>query len=128
MVDVKATNGKLIDRARRIFRTVIPYTSLSDSEIDGLIQSCNGSVKLAVVVEALKCSVVEATKKLDDVGGILKRALDTTANDGPLVRLEESHRAPQLVLCIDAGGTKCAAVISSRDGILARAEVGPCNL
>ncbi|KAF5375927.1 hypothetical protein D9615_008227 [Tricholomella constricta] len=125
MVDVKSSNNKLVDRARRIFRTLQPHTSLSDSEIDSLVGSCDGSVKMALVAEKLKCPANVARAKLEEAGGVLRKAWDSV----PLDTLV--HRSPsessQLVLAIDAGGTKCTAIISNKDGIQARAEAGPCN-
>lgn len=125
MVDVKSSNHKLIDRARRIFKTLIPSTLLLDEEIDELISVCGGSVKLALVVEKLGCSMYDARTRLDQAGGVLRKAWYSDPGVPPQsVQLGE----PQLVLCIDAGGTKCAVVIANKDGIQARAEAGPCNL
>jgi N-acetylmuramic acid 6-phosphate etherase len=128
MVDVKPSNFKLVDRARRIFRTVLPETTLSNSEIDSLIESCQHNVKRALVVERHKCSTSEAESILSQAGGVLKRALqlpDYTASDLSTPTLSSQVR---LVLCIDAGGTKCNAVIANENGMLFRGEAGPCNL
>ncbi|KAG6844033.1 hypothetical protein H0H87_010445 [Tephrocybe sp. NHM501043] len=126
MVDVKSSNKKLIDRARRIFRTLLPRTSLSDTEIDALVASCDGSVKLAAVVEKLHCSVSDAQERLEAAGGVLRRAWDTS-NTAVNVPLRPPLSAPQLVLAVDAGGTKCSAIIANKHGIQSRAESGPCN-
>ncbi|KAF8063390.1 putative glucokinase regulator family protein [Lyophyllum atratum] len=125
MVDVKSSNNKLIDRARRIFRTLQPNTKLSDLEIDALIESCDGSVKWALVVEKLGCSIEDAGTKLEAAGGILRKAWDSIPDNLPIP--PSSSPPPQLVLAIDAGGTKCAVIIANKDGIQARAEAGPCN-
>ncbi|RDB21968.1 N-acetylmuramic acid 6-phosphate etherase [Hypsizygus marmoreus] len=124
MVDVKSSNNKLVDRARRIFRTVLPTTILPDIEIDSLMASCGGSVKVALVVEKLRCSIADARMRLEKSGGVLR---DAWYSDTSLQNPTEDPTRPRLVLCIDAGGTKCTAVIASRDGIQARAEAGPCN-
>lgn len=130
MVDVKPSNLKLVDRARRIFRTVLPGTTLSDSQIDELLNACQDNVKLALVVEHHKCTVPEAMKLLDLNGGILKPALQNP------VDINKNSNAPDLppatmdglVICIDAGGTKCKAVIANRDRVVGQGESGPCNL
>jgi len=129
MVDLKSSNHKLIDRACHIFKTVLPHTKLQDSEIDALIDSCDGSVKVALVIESLECSVDSAHLKLDAAGGVLRKAWEAVSPAQQPPKTGSSDQpGPQLVLCIDAGGTKCAAVIAGKDGILARAEAGPCNL
>ncbi|KAF7778412.1 hypothetical protein Agabi119p4_2757 [Agaricus bisporus var. burnettii] len=129
MVDVKPSNMKLQDRAIRIFRTVLPETTLSDLQIDDLFKACQYNVKLAIVVEHHKCTVPEATTLLDHNGGVLKLALRT-----PVITSKSSSAPAQtpatkesLVVCIDAGGTKCKAVIANRDGIIGQGESGPCN-
>lgn len=130
MVDVKPSNLKLQDRARRIFRTVLPGTPLSDSQIDDLFKACQDNVKLAIVVEHHKCQVIEAMKILDLSGGILKLALRNPVNinkssNSPVQALATMER---LVICIDAGGTKCKAVVANHQGIIGEGESGPCNL
>lgn len=88
MVDVKRSNHKLIIRARRIFRTVLePYAlpphsvrlgvDLSnDAGIDQLIDDCEGSVKQGMVAARWGCSPFEARARLDNVGGLLRLALE----------------------------------------------------
>ncbi|KAG6890162.1 hypothetical protein C0995_010866 [Termitomyces sp. Mi166 len=124
MVDVKSSNNKLIDRARRIFRTLHPHTPRSDTEIDTLIALCNGSVKLAAVVEKLQCSVDAARARLETAGGVMRRVWSSMPDDDAL---SSSASPPELVLAVDAGGTKCTAIIANKDRIQARAEAGPCN-
>ena len=46
MIDVRASNSKLADRARRIVRAV---TNLSDQESEKLLHECRGEVKTAIV-------------------------------------------------------------------------------
>lgn len=127
-MDVKPSNVKLQDRARRIFRTVLPNTTLSDSQIDDLLSTCEHNVKLALVVEHRKCAVPEAVKILDDSGGILKRALRIPVNASESIPAQISNIKDRLVICIDAGGTKCKAVIANQSGIICQGEAGPCNL
>jgi N-acetylmuramic acid 6-phosphate etherase len=127
MVDVKPSNVKLQDRARRIFRAVLPTTRLSDSQINDLLKACQDNVKLALVAEHHKCAISDATKILDNAGGVLKRALQVPGN--PVESLSSVLSSKdRLVLCIDAGGTKCKVVIANRSGTLCEGEAGPCNL
>ena len=46
MVDLRASNTKLADRARRIVRAV---TNLSPAESERLLNECGGEVKTAIV-------------------------------------------------------------------------------
>lgn len=132
MVDLKTSNVKLVDRALRIYRTLLPDSALSDTEIDDLINACNGSLKRALVVGKLGCSVPDAIARLDSVGGVLKRAwdedLESQTQPQPHGNADQHLQDHPVVLCIDAGGSKCSAVIAGKDGILATAIAGPCNL
>lgn len=128
MVDVKPSNLKLRDRARRIFRAVLPGTTLSDSQIDELLSSCQDNVKLALVVEHHKTSIPNAIKILDSAGGLLKRALEASGGVNGSLPVPAPSTNNRLVLCVDAGGTKCKAVIANQDGIICQGEAGPCNL
>lgn len=71
MVDVRATNDKLRDRAAR---TVSTLTGLGRPEAFDLVGSA-GSVKTAVVMHALGLDRREAEAKLEAAGGRLDRAL-----------------------------------------------------
>jgi N-acetylmuramic acid 6-phosphate (MurNAc-6-P) etherase len=87
MVDVRSSNFKLVNRARRIFRSVLeplshpPYSiSLdidlnSDSEIDALVNACGGNTKQAIVAARWSCAPDEAAKRLEAENGVLKKAL-----------------------------------------------------
>ncbi|KXN81267.1 N-acetylmuramic acid 6-phosphate etherase [Leucoagaricus sp. SymC.cos] len=123
MVDVNPSNFKLEDRARRIFRTVLPDTTLSDSQIDDLLASCHQNVKCALVADKFQCTASEASHLLEAVGGVLKRALQVPAAFSAVT----DGQPDDFVLCIDAGGTKCKAVIANKSGVICRGEGGPCN-
>lgn len=89
MVDVKRSNLKLVERARRIFRSVLePIQGESDhstihfsidiaddAAVDRLIDDCDGSVKLAMVAARWSCTPEEARTKLEAAKGILRKAL-----------------------------------------------------
>jgi N-acetylmuramic acid 6-phosphate etherase len=74
MVDLRATNSKLMDRARRIVATL---TGLSREDAQRLLEQCNGEVKTAVVVHQLGVSPEEARQRLASCGGRLRHALQT---------------------------------------------------
>jgi N-acetylmuramic acid 6-phosphate etherase len=73
MVDMQATNTKLMARAKRIVRTL---TELSDDEAGALLTRCNGEVKTAIVTHRLGKSPDEARTALQAAHGHLRRALE----------------------------------------------------
>lgn len=73
MVDVKATNAKLRDRAARII------TTLTKSDRDAaleLLDRCDGEVKTAIVVKRLDLEPAEARERLANAQGHLGRVLE----------------------------------------------------
>jgi N-acetylmuramic acid 6-phosphate etherase len=72
MVDMRATNTKLADRARRIVRAV---TNLSDNESERLLKDSGGEVKTAIVRHYTGYSSIEARQLLSASQGHLKSAL-----------------------------------------------------
>jgi len=78
MVDMRATNAKLTDRALRI---VSALSSLSRSEALALLERAGGVVKTALVMQRLDVPRAEAERLLTDCGGELARVLDDR-NDG----------------------------------------------
>lgn len=73
MVDLRATNSKLMDRAKRI---VSALTGLTRAEAEELLQRCDGEVKTAVVVHRFGISPEEARRHLAAWEGRLRQALD----------------------------------------------------
>jgi N-acetylmuramic acid 6-phosphate etherase len=73
MVDMRASNSKLADRARRIVRAV---TNLSDNESERLLRACDGEVKTAIVSHYTGYSSVEARQLLANSHGHLRKALE----------------------------------------------------
>ena len=130
MIDVKATNAKLRQRARNILRTICGgRCPSSDADLDDLLHRCDGSVKLAAASLMLERPVSEARGRLQAAGDMLAKVLDeaTQAVDqetGPPVNGMSNMG---YILCVDGGGSKCAAVIRDRFGGLWRGEAGPCN-
>lgn len=81
MVDLRATNIKLADRARRIVRAV---TNLSDKESERLLGECGGEVKTAIVRHYTGYSSVDARQLLAISHGHLRRALERHSVDKPV--------------------------------------------
>ena len=86
MVDLRATNAKLRDRARRIVQTV---TGLGPPAALRLLVRAGGEVKPAIVMHARDASLAEARRILKESGGILREALSN--------RAAPSHRAAGLL-------------------------------
>ena len=72
MVDVRATNVKLRDRARRI---VIAAAGCSSDVALACLESAGGDVKAAICMAKLGCSAPEARQRLDAARGRLREAL-----------------------------------------------------
>ncbi|GIW94870.1 MAG: N-acetylmuramic acid 6-phosphate etherase [Pirellulaceae bacterium] len=73
MVDLRATNTKLMARARRI---VCQLTGLTAAAAESLLARCDGEVKTAVVVARCGVDVAEARRLLEEAGGRLRQALE----------------------------------------------------
>ncbi|KAL3485143.1 hypothetical protein BJX62DRAFT_243259 [Aspergillus germanicus] len=124
MVDLVASNAKLRQRSRNILRRLSKRAAtLSDTQTDDLLVQCDQSVKLALLVAETGRSVEQCREDLKCAGQRLADALLPHTRNEP-----RCGKAP-LVLCVDGGGTKCAAVITDQSGtVLGRGVVGPCNL
>jgi N-acetylmuramic acid 6-phosphate etherase len=72
MVDLRASNVKLVERACRIVETL---TDCSGPEARELLTRCNGELKTAIVSHKLGVSAEAARDRLDSVQGHLRRAL-----------------------------------------------------
>jgi N-acetylmuramic acid 6-phosphate etherase len=77
MVDLRASNTKLADRARRIVHAV---TKLSPPEAERLLRECNGEVKTAIVSYDRGVSADEARQLLTASHGHLRSALQDHAS------------------------------------------------
>jgi len=78
MVDLRATNVKLTERATRIVETLTGLSSLGAGE---LLKSCNGEVKTAVVSQQLKLSPQAARDRLEAAHGHLRHVLESELTD-----------------------------------------------
>ena len=73
MVDLRATNAKLEDRALRIVQMV---TDLSAQEAADLLQRCDGEVKTAIVAHRGEYTPAEARRRLGRSHGHLRQAME----------------------------------------------------
>ncbi|WP_047690201.1 N-acetylmuramic acid 6-phosphate etherase [Vibrio sp. ZOR0018] len=74
MVDVKATNRKLIARAVRI---VMQATDCERAEAEYLLAQSNNNVKVAILMHLTGLSYAEAMDKLTESDGFLRRAMES---------------------------------------------------
>ncbi|MCF6154918.1 MAG: N-acetylmuramic acid 6-phosphate etherase [Candidatus Brocadia sp.] len=72
MVDLRAVNAKLSDRAERIIMTV---TGINREDAKMLLASAFGNAKAAIVMQKLGLDYEEAKKRLDAQGGFVRRVL-----------------------------------------------------
>jgi N-acetylmuramic acid 6-phosphate etherase len=72
MVDLRATNTKLVARTRRI---VAMLTGVSEDEAERIVTAADGELKTAVVAKQRNVSPAEARKLLAAAGGHLRRAI-----------------------------------------------------
>ena len=82
MVDLRATNVKLVARSRRI---VANLTGLSEADAQTQLAQCQGELKTAIVVARRKVSPDTARELLNNAGGQLRRALNESNNEPPNV-------------------------------------------
>ncbi|KAL3431947.1 hypothetical protein BDV09DRAFT_206273 [Aspergillus tetrazonus] len=133
MVGLVASNAKLRQRSRNILRRLsAECASMSNSELDSLLSRCKGSLKLALLVVATGKPVEECREVLEAADQQLAKALELAATS-TLQQGAEGRRqrgqSTELILCIDGGGSKCAAVVADKTGaVLGRGEAGPCNI
>lgn len=72
MVDLRATNAKLTDRAERIIMTV---TGVNREDAKKLLEAAFGNAKVAIVMQKLGIDYPEAKKRLDAQGGFVRNVL-----------------------------------------------------
>jgi N-acetylmuramic acid 6-phosphate etherase len=72
LVDLQATNEKLMARARRI---VAGLADVSETEAAALLAQCDGQVKTAILVHRCRVTPQQARQWLADANGHLRGAL-----------------------------------------------------
>ena len=73
MVDVVATNDKLRERVRAIVRNA---TGAPATRVDAALEASGGDAKLAIVMIELDVDAPAARSRLDEAGGVVRRALE----------------------------------------------------
>lgn len=125
---MKPTNIKLEIRARRILREICgDRCPESDEDLDQELKACGRNVKLTAVKICLGVSVEEADRRLQDAGGVLANLLKASQASNENGNGISASQGAAYVLCVDGGGSKCSAVIMSRNGAVGHGESGPCN-
>lgn len=74
MVDLHATNTKLIDRSERI---VMEVTGLPRGAARKVLEKAHGRTKTAILMHMLGISYGDARKRLSDSGGLLRDVMET---------------------------------------------------
>lgn len=90
MVNVQPTNAKLVDRARRIIRSV---TGCGSEVAVGLLEAA-GSVKAAIVMHQLHLDPAAAHAKLAAAGGSLRSALAPATTPAVTSAVQEQPSPP----------------------------------
>ena len=80
MVDLRATNNKLVDRSQRI---VMEVCGVSRDEATKLLDRAGKSVKLAIVMQKKGVAREEAERLLAENGGVVRRV---TKDEPPPIR------------------------------------------
>ncbi|KAJ5654396.1 hypothetical protein N7490_001399 [Penicillium lividum] len=152
MIDLRVGNYKLQARGRRILRQVCKdildihserglvlspavlqnfHQIQNDDAANILIGRCDGSVKLACAVAFTNLSPNEANSQLYKLDGnfqaFVARHINSTYIHENNALLEADGDDQKYFLAIDGGGTKCAASISTKFGIVSRGYAGACN-
>ncbi|KAJ5142392.1 hypothetical protein N7476_003748 [Penicillium atrosanguineum] len=127
MVDMVASNLKLEQRSRNMLRRLsTKCSSMSDSELNALLSASKHSVKLAILVAETGESVDTCANLLKSAGGVLATALNEISQSS--TQSMNTEISGRFMLCIDGGGSKCAAVVTNADGLVSHGYGGPCNL
>jgi N-acetylmuramic acid 6-phosphate etherase len=124
MIDLKASNQKLVARANRIVRTVI---GVDQPTAAALLKACDGEVKTAIVMQMAKLDAAAAREKLKAVNGRVRLAIGSGATPAAATALT---KRPDLVLGIDGGGTRTKCLLADRatGQILGEGSSGPSNI
>jgi N-acetylmuramic acid 6-phosphate etherase len=72
MVDLRATNAKLVDRSERI---VMEVTGVGRDEARALLEGAGGRVKTAIVMHARGAGRADAERALEAGGGVVRRVV-----------------------------------------------------
>jgi N-acetylmuramic acid 6-phosphate etherase len=125
MVDLRATNQKLLHRTNRIVREA---TGLDADAAQSLLEQCGHELKTALVSHLAGVPADEARERLRLAHGRVRAAISTNGTNG---HAAYGDGTSQLVLGIDGGGTRTVVLLATRCGegwkLLGRGEAGPSN-
>lgn len=101
---------------------------MTDQDLDDLLVRCDGRVKVALVVAEKGLSVEESREQLEAAQGVLAKVIATGKEIQTKKTMVNGFKYRRSVLCIDGGGSKCAAVVGDSSGNIGKGVAGPCNL
>lgn len=101
---------------------------MTDQELDDLLVRCGGKVKLALIVAEKGLSIEESRLRLEMAQGVLAKILAHEEEKEASKHQVNGFKHHRPVLCVDGGGSKCAAVVGFPGGKTVKAVAGPCNL
>ncbi|MCU0703570.1 MAG: N-acetylmuramic acid 6-phosphate etherase [Fimbriiglobus sp.] len=127
MVDLKATNTKLVARANRIVRSC---TDLDADAASQLLRRCGGEVKTAIVAHLSVLDPDMARAKLLTHGGRIKPTLASLGHGRTTAPTRELVVRRDLVLGIDGGGTTTVCLLAEKVSghVLGKGIGGPSNI
>ena len=127
MVDLKASNAKLVARSNRIVRAC---TGLDEPAAYELLTRCDGEVKTAIVAQLAHLDAATARAKLVEHGGRIKPTLATLGHGRSTSQTGKLELRSDLVLGIDGGGTTTICLLAERatGKVLGRGVGGPSNI
>jgi N-acetylmuramic acid 6-phosphate etherase len=127
MVDLKATNTKLVARANRIVRTI---TGIDTKVAEELLKQTNGEVKTAIVAQLGNIAPEKARLKLVEHGGRIKPTLADVGTIQVSTSTAQRIERSDLVIGIDGGGTTTICLLAKADSgeVLGRGVAGPSNI
>ena len=92
MVDVKATNEKLVSRTRRI---VMEATGVDLEEADRVLHSCDHNAKLAIMMILSGLERAPAEAALVKANGFLRRAIENVRQKNPAATRADTERSDE---------------------------------
>lgn len=127
MVDLKASNAKLVARANRIVRAC---TGLDEPAAAELLARCDGEVKTAIVAHLAHLDAVTARQSLSDHTGRIKPTLAASDHGRTVAVSRHVELRADLVIGIDGGGTTTICLLAERGTgkVLGRGVGGPSNI
>ncbi len=127
MVDLRASNAKLVARSNRIVRAC---TGLDEPTAAELLTRCDGEVKTAIVARLANLDAATARAKLIENAGRIKPTLAALGHGRATVVTRRIESRADLVIGVDGGGTTTICLLAERatGKVLGRGVGGPSNI